>query len=237
MVIPVSNAVPRLSTAYSLLSSWSLIVCLPINPTALQVGEMGVPMAYTTPAKEDSARDQGLAVARSSMAPDYYDGDTHGVSDGVPSCDTAVLSVVHRALVSPLLTDEPWGIVVANRIPMLVTASDVSIGAFLDELKPLLPAPLTYIDCGSSCSLNGVANGGTVVLRHLDRCGLAAQRQLMESLHLRPLGTQVIGTSLHSLFPLIAAGAFLDMLYYRLNIVYVELAARPTWVSTSTKER
>jgi hypothetical protein len=113
-------------------------------------------MAYTTATKEDSARDQGLAVARSSMAPDYYDGDTHGVSDGVPSCDTAVLSVVHRASVSPLLTDEPWGIVVANRIPMLVTASDVSIGAFLDELKPL-PAPLTYIDCGSSCSLNGVA--------------------------------------------------------------------------------
>ena len=76
-----------------------------------------------------------------------------------------------------------------------------------------------------------------MVLRHLDRCGLAAQRQLMESLHLRPLGTQVIGTSLHSLFPLIATGAFLDMLYYRLNIVYVQLAARPKWVSTSTKER
>jgi hypothetical protein len=29
-----------------------------------------------------------------------------------------------------------------------------------------------------------------------------------------------------SLFPLTATGAFLDMLYYRLNIVHLELAAR-----------
>ena len=126
-----------------------------------------------------------------------------------------------------VLTDEPWGIVVANRFPVLVTGTDVSIHAFLDELEPLLTAPLTYIDCGSAHSLNGLANGGTVVLLHLDRCGLAAQRQLMECLLLRPLGTQVIGTSSLSLFPLTATGAFLDMLYYQLNIVYVELAARP----------
>ena len=151
------------------------------------------------------------------------------------SCDTALISLVHRALVSTLLTDEPWGVVVANRIPVLVTGSDVSIGAFLDELEPLLAAPLTYIDCESALSLDGLTNGGTVVLRHLDRCGLAAQRELMECLHLRPLGAHVIGTSSQSLFPFIATGAFLDVLYYRLNIVYVELAARPKELSPSTK--
>ena len=188
---------------------------------------MRVPIAYTTGTKEGSARDEGLTVARSSVTAASYHGDIHGVSDGVPSCDTAVLSIVHRALVSPLLTDEPWGMVLANRIPMLLIGSDVSIGAFLDELEPLLPAPVTYIDCDSALSLNGFADSGTVVLRHLDRCGLAAQGELMEWLHLRPLGIQVIGSSSHSLFPFIAKGTFLDTLYYRLNIVSVELAARP----------
>lgn len=188
---------------------------------------MRVPITYTAMTKEDSAQDRALAVARSSMTPESYDGAIHGASDGVPSSDTTVLSAVHRALVSPLLTDEPWGVVVANRIPVLATGTDESVGAFLDELEPLLPAPLTYIDCDSAISLNGFANGGTVVLRHLDQFGLATQRKLMECLHLRPLGTQVIGTSSRSLFPFIATGAFLDMLYYRLNIVYVELAACP----------
>jgi len=128
---------------------------------------------------------------------------------------------------STLLTDEPWGIVVANRFPVLVTGPDASIRAFLDELEPLVAAPLTYIDCGSDVTLNGLANGGTVVLLHLDRCGLAAQEQLMECLHLGPLETQVIGTSSRALFPLTETGAFLEMLYYQLNIVYIELAARP----------
>jgi len=127
----------------------------------------------------------------------------------------------------PVLTDELWGMIVDNRFPVLVTGTDVSIRAFLGELEPLVAAPLTYIDCGSPLSLNGLANDGTVVLLHLDRCGLAAQRQLMEWLHLRPLGTQVIGTSSRALFPLTATGAFLDMLYYQLNIVYVELPGRP----------
>ena len=126
-----------------------------------------------------------------------------------------------------VLTDELWGMIVENRFPVLVTGTDVSIRAFLGELEPLVAAPLTYIDCGSPLSLNGLANDGTVVLLHLDRCGLAAQRQLMESLHLRPLGTQVIATSSRALFPLTETGAFLDMLYYQLNIVYIELAARP----------
>jgi hypothetical protein len=117
--------------------------------------------------------------------------------------------------------------IVKNRFPVLVIGTDVAIREFLGELEPLVAVPLTYIDCGSPLSLNGLENDGTVVLLHLDRCGLAAQRQLMEWLHLRPLGTRVIGTSSRALFPLTATGAFLDMLYYQLNIVYVELPERP----------
>ena len=130
-------------------------------------------------------------------------------------------------MVDIVLPDEPWGMIVAKRIPVLVTGTDVSIDRFLDELKLLLPAPLTSIDCGSPLTLNEFAQDGTVVLRHLDRCGLASQRQLLERLHVRPLGTQVSGTSSGSLFPLVATGAFLDLLYYRLNIVHVVLAPCP----------
>ena len=131
-------------------------------------------------------------------------------------------------MVDRVLTDEPWERIVANRIPVLVTGTDVSIDRFLSQLKPLLPAPLTSIDCGSPLTLNGFANSETVVLRHLDRCELASQRQLLEGLQVWPRGTQVIGTSSRSLFPLLATGAFLDLLYYRLNIVHVILAPGPT---------
>ena len=143
------------------------------------------------------------------------------------SSDTAVPSGVRRDSASALLAAEPWDRIVAKRIPVLVTGTDVSIDRFLDELKPLLPAPLTSIDCGSPLTLNGFADGETVVLRHLDRCELASQQQLLERLHVRPVGIQVIGTSSRSLFPLIATGAFLELLYYRLNIVHVELDPSP----------
>src|SRR5688572_26082179 len=108
---------------------------------------------------------------------------TYGGSDVMQSSDTAVPSVVRGDSASALLTDEPWDRIVANRIPVLVTGTDASIDTFVDAVKPLLPAPLTSIDCSFPLTLNGFGHGGTVVLRHLDRCALASQRHLLEWLH------------------------------------------------------
>jgi len=47
-------------------------------------------------------------------------------------------------------------------IPWLVIGTDVSIREFLGQLEPLVAVPLTYIDCGSPLSLNGLENDGTV---------------------------------------------------------------------------
>jgi hypothetical protein len=160
------------------------------------------------------------------MAPAGANSAIHGDSNRARSDDINGRSVAHsrRSLPPSPLFDEPWRMAVAKRIPLMVTGTAVSIGAFLDDLKLLLPAPLTVVDCGCTLSLKG-ASVGTVILHNVDRCGIAAQWQLLEWLHMRPLGMQVVSTSSCSVFALTATGAFLDTLYYRLNTVCVESIA------------
>jgi transcriptional regulator of acetoin/glycerol metabolism len=49
------------------------------------------------------------------------------------------------------------------------------------------------------------------------------QSALLDWLDRDRRGTQVISTSPQSLVPLVEQGRFSDVLYYRLNLVYIEL--------------
>jgi DNA-binding NtrC family response regulator len=62
---------------------------------------------------------------------------------------------------------------------------------------------------------------GTIILEDVDRLDSAAQRYLLEWLERAVSLTRVIGTSTIPLLPMVAAGAFDGVLYYRLNVVYV----------------
>jgi len=62
---------------------------------------------------------------------------------------------------------------------------------------------------------------GTIILEDVDRLDSAAQRYLLEWLERAVSLTRVIGTSTIPLLPMVAAGTFDGVLYYRLNVVYV----------------
>ena len=67
---------------------------------------------------------------------------------------------------------------------------------------------------------------GTVVLHDVDRLGLRWQRELFAWLDAEAGRTQVVSTTSRSLLPLIAAGDFLEPLFYRLNTVHITLPHR-----------
>jgi transcriptional regulator of acetoin/glycerol metabolism len=64
-----------------------------------------------------------------------------------------------------------------------------------------------------------------MVVRDVTRLTLADQHRLVRWMDERGAGTQVISTAPAAVTPLVHAGAFLETLYYRLNVLYVELHA------------
>jgi hypothetical protein len=66
---------------------------------------------------------------------------------------------------------------------------------------------------------------GTVVLRDVDALSREGQRRLCEWIDSRRIATQVVSTASAPLLSLVETGAFDDGLYYRLNLVYIDLSA------------
>lgn len=64
---------------------------------------------------------------------------------------------------------------------------------------------------------------GTLVIRDVDALTPEDQRKLCEWLDSRSDRTQVVSTASAPLVPLVDSGQFDDALYYRLNMVYVDL--------------
>ena len=64
---------------------------------------------------------------------------------------------------------------------------------------------------------------GTIVIRDVDALTPEDQRKLCEWLDSRSDRTQVVSTAAAPLVPLVDSGLFNDALYYRLNMVYVDL--------------
>lgn len=65
----------------------------------------------------------------------------------------------------------------------------------------------------------------SVVIEDVDRLPLDEQRRLSDWLLAAHRHTQVMSTTRRPLLPLVESGRFLAELYYRLNVVYLELAA------------
>jgi hypothetical protein len=66
----------------------------------------------------------------------------------------------------------------------------------------------------------------TMILQDVGSLPMEDQRRLLAWLEGPGKGTQIVSTSPVSLLPRVDAGTFLDTLYYRLNVVFVDVAAR-----------
>ena len=115
------------------------------------------------------------------------------------------------------LPHEESRLLCSARPNLLVEGPESTTDTVLVALTPHLRQPL-WTWCA------GVRNG-TVVVRGVNRLDRGQQMQLVEWLEGATGRVQVIATSSEPLFPLVKRGTFLDVLYYRLNVVRVEVTA------------
>jgi len=113
----------------------------------------------------------------------------------------------------------------ATRVNLLLTGPDDLTDAFVKALRPPLQGPVVILRGGEPFALPS-APVGTLFLADVGALTCEEQRRLYEWLDENSSGTQVISLSAASLLPMVAAGSFLEGLYYRLNTIYIEITAR-----------
>ena len=84
--------------------------------------------------------------------------------------------------------------------------------------------PIVTVDARKTAELPLMPPQGAVIIREIGALNTAQQRRLHEWIGRTAGATQVIVTSGVPIFPSVERGTFLDLLYYRLNTVYLELA-------------
>lgn len=94
----------------------------------------------------------------------------------------------------------------------------------LDALRPSCRQPVETCEAGSFLALSPPSQTGTLILRDVGNLTQEGQRRLMkwldDNVHDR---IQVITTNAAALWPQVRDGAFTEALYYRLNVIYIDL--------------
>jgi hypothetical protein len=108
----------------------------------------------------------------------------------------------------------------STRPNLLLEGPEAQVQAVVAALRPLLLCPV------SAWSGGGLPDEhrGTLIAQEIHGLDDTQQRQLMIWLDDAVGTVQVIATTSEPLFPLVERGAFLEVLYYRLNILRVEVA-------------
>ena len=106
----------------------------------------------------------------------------------------------------------------------LILGPPESVEAFLTFLQPRFEAPIMSWSPGGSLepSRDEVR---TLIIRSVDRLDRVEQQHLLEWLAGRRQRVQVISLSDRELFPLVQNGEFVEALYYRLNILRLNVTA------------
>ncbi len=117
---------------------------------------------------------------------------------------------------------DDWALVRAVQANALLIGPRPALEAALTGLQPHVNPPVSTWEPERLPALNG--EGGTVIVRDANTLTDAQQRELLKWLDAHPGRVQVISTSVDPLWPLVERGSFLQSLYYRLNILYIEVA-------------
>ena len=111
----------------------------------------------------------------------------------------------------------------AHANPLLVGA-EAAVVDILDGLRPSCRQPVETCEVGSFLALSPPSQTGTLILRDVGNLTQEGQRRLMkwldDNVHDR---IQVITTNAAALWPQVRDGAFTEALYYRLNVIYIDL--------------
>lgn len=140
-------------------------------------------------------------------------------ADRIPS-NNSQQSIFSPSASAALPTD--WDLVFSAQVNVLLLGKSRTTATLIDEMRPHLVEPVVSVRGGDSPDLNSLPSVGTVVLCDLDELMSADQLALSAWLS-ESNRTRVISTSQVSLVPLIDAGMFSDSLYYRLNILCLDM--------------
>lgn len=106
---------------------------------------------------------------------------------------------------------------------LLIGQSDAAVEA----IWPWLDGPVFAASGGYGLTMPDAGWTGTFLLRDLEHLSAGEQHQLLDWLGRSGGHAQVVSTAAIPLLPRVVTGEFLEALYYRLNMVCVDLAAEP----------
>jgi len=131
-----------------------------------------------------------------------------------------------RPIVLPFDLHTEWDLVIRARSNLLLVGSSSDTDAMLVALKPYLDEPLRQHKPETGVPVPQPREG-TLILLEVDRLDGEQQVQLDRWLdRFDERGrVQVVSTASEPLFSLVETGAFLANLYYRLNVVRMDLTA------------
>ena len=128
--------------------------------------------------------------------------------------------VVSEELGSELLATPEWHSVSTWQHNVMFEGPEHATEALLLALEPYLRAPALWKRAPTQLQLPS-AGGGALVVRNVGALGRQEQAALLRWLDVER--KQVISTTAHPLFPMIAQGLFDEALYYRLNVMLVKV--------------
>ena len=129
----------------------------------------------------------------------------------------------------PALNDDEVRVALALRLNLLLMGRDVDIEAALAGLLPRMASPVALWEARGSPDLV-LPSLRTVVVRNVGKLSTAEQQQLNEHLDSWRGSVQIVSTTSRSFLSRVERGGFSERLYYRLNIVCVDL--RPVSLAT-----
>jgi len=112
-----------------------------------------------------------------------------------------------------------------QRVNLLLTGRETLVEDALSRVRPGLRGPTQTWTPPGPLLLPSPTQSGTLILRGVEALSDLDQYRLLKWLDLATGRTQVISTTTGVLLDLVEAGAFHAALYYRLNVVCVDLTA------------
>jgi hypothetical protein len=109
------------------------------------------------------------------------------------------------------------------RVNLLLIGIDGGVWNVLRTLMPDLHEPIATWTAGQRLVLPPVSRTGTLILHDVGALSLDDQRRLLEWSERAAGLAQIISTTSTPLLPRVHAGAFIEILYYRLNTVSVDV--------------
>jgi len=118
---------------------------------------------------------------------------------------------------------DDWWVLQGRHPNVLVTGPRDATRAFLTAITPSLHQPVHHLACRTSLNLPTAA--GTIVLDDVDALTRDEQEGLLRWLDAAQFAkSQTIALTTVPLYSQVQTGAFLDTLYYRLNVVHLQVS-------------